>query len=146
MSARATMLRRAEPVVRRNFITPYHIQSLSTIKKIPALHLPQRNLHNLHITGMLKEDQREIAKPQSVSFRPLASSGDYSAFGTDSEAYHCLDTDPKSETSPYEFPKKSGRQLRYGGMRPLRGPWDGSWKESAVEVGYEELKGIGRIL
>ncbi|KAH9475083.1 hypothetical protein JR316_0012189 [Psilocybe cubensis] len=137
MSARTAMLRRVEPAIRRPSVTTYRVQSFSTTKQNPVLYTPQRSSHNLHTTGMLKEDQREIAKPHSEHFRPLATSGDYSAFGTDSEAYHCLDTDPQSETSPYEFPKKSGRQLRYGGMNPLRGPWDGSWKEPVLQIGFE---------
>ncbi|PPQ90377.1 hypothetical protein CVT25_007779 [Psilocybe cyanescens] len=134
----------AEAVVRRNII-PHHVQSASAIIQFPSLCRPQRNSHNLHTIGMLKEDQKEIMhKPRSEPHRPLATSGDYSGFGTNSEEYHCLDTDPTSETSPYEFPRNSGRQLRYGGMQSLRSPWDGSWKEPTAEAEYGNKK-IGRI-
>lgn len=43
--------------------------------------------------------------------------------------YYEVDTDPQSTTPPYDFPRKSGVQLRYGCINPLpcinREPVDG---------------------
>ncbi|PPR04304.1 hypothetical protein CVT24_013377 [Panaeolus cyanescens] len=41
--------------------------------------------------------------------------GDYSRLGTESAEYFLVDTDPTSDTPPYDWPRSSGRQLRYGG-------------------------------
>lgn len=65
-------------------------------------------------------EQSKIELPPVVSASQV--SGDFSTIGTDSAEYHCVDTDPMSSTSPYEFPETSGRQLRYGGKEILEKP------------------------
>lgn len=109
----------------------------------------RRTIHNMHTVGLLKEDLTEHLSsvmprktpamiPQAVSIpmkkRPRATSGDYCILGTDSDAYHCLDTNPQSPTEPYENPKMSGKQLRYGGMPPI-----------AKEEFGTEWEGIGGV-
>ncbi|KJA22444.1 hypothetical protein HYPSUDRAFT_41078 [Hypholoma sublateritium FD-334 SS-4] len=48
------------------------------------------------------------------------ASGDVNDTGTESSEYDLVDTDPTSTTSPYDHPRTSGTQLRYGGKENIQ--------------------------
>lgn len=71
---------------------------------------------NLHSTPTpYREDSKleKLAPPKATKMANVT--GDYSILGTDSDEYFHVDTDPSSKTIPYEDPRTSGSQLRYGG-------------------------------
>lgn len=59
------------------------------------------------------------SKSRSPTKRSKAS-GDVNGTGTGSSEYNLVDTDPTSTTSPYDHPRTSGTQLRYGGKENIQ--------------------------
>ncbi|KAF9032406.1 hypothetical protein BJ165DRAFT_1535095 [Panaeolus papilionaceus] len=89
---------------------------------LPAVY-NKSNYHTMHI---MRYESGLINRPDTVpegapgNFRRdntqlMGLTGDYSRLGTQSSEYFLVDTDPASETPPYDWPRNSGRQLRYGG-------------------------------
>ncbi|PPQ69134.1 hypothetical protein CVT26_003582 [Gymnopilus dilepis] len=73
-----------------------------------------RQTHNMCRLGL--PEIRPVKAIDSIDW-PKATSGDHCTLGTDNDEYRCVDTNPSSVTQPYEHPRDSGRQLRYGCVR-----------------------------
>ncbi|KAF8175784.1 hypothetical protein BJ912DRAFT_988165 [Pholiota molesta] len=71
------------------------------------------NLHSTPTPSRVYSRLRRLAPPKAIKMAHVT--GDYSILGTESSEYFHVDTDPSSKTIPYEDPKTSGSQLRYGG-------------------------------
>ncbi|KAF8968490.1 hypothetical protein BDZ97DRAFT_353174 [Flammula alnicola] len=109
-----------------NIISPARLALLPIYKA--------RAYSSLHTTGIIIQSEERLLEPTTTS-------GDYSLLGTDSLEYYHLDSDPKSPDMPYENPKKSGKQLRYGGRD--YSPKDGLEAFSEMSKAEEGPDGTG---
>ncbi len=65
---------------------------------------------------------RATSTPESRSPSKNSKASDDSNEGTESSEYNLVDTDPTSTTPPYDHPRSSGKQLRYGGKECISPP------------------------
>ena len=91
--------------------TSYWREGFHTVKKAsgPGV-LVETTDHTIVVTGEWKDGDLKT--------------GDFSRMGVQTSEYYLVDTDAKSDTIPFEFPRGSGKQLRYGGRSYF--PKDGS--------------------
>jgi len=81
--------------------TSYWREGFQTVKKTSGPGVLVETVDHTIVTGEWKDGD--------------IKTGDFSRMGVQTSEYYLVDTDVKSDTIPFEFPRGSGKQLRYGG-------------------------------